>query len=263
MHTVIWYQVFLSNTNDYIVSRNYFYLVIIICLYTVIWFQVTNPLATIITWWYYSWYKQFTIIGFSSIPIQLHTVIWYQVGAHGVMIIVIANKHMYISIYIGIMVRVFANGPETWIQSQVESYQRIKKWCLIPPCLTLSSIKYGSRKVKPSRERSSALPIPGCNSYWKKYILFFSLASLFSDISTLVNYLMPKLSSKKKKTVVVLLFNQYLGTCISHGSRGKEQVCLKVINVRSRVVEFSIFAHWFSNGRNGWWKKIVCFGDRL
>ncbi len=34
---------------------------------------------------------------------------------------------------------------ETGIQSQVESYQRFKKWYLIPPCLTLSIIRYVSR----------------------------------------------------------------------------------------------------------------------
>ena len=34
---------------------------------------------------------------------------------------------------------------ETWVQSQVASYQRLSKWYLIPPCLTLSSIRYVSR----------------------------------------------------------------------------------------------------------------------
>ena len=33
---------------------------------------------------------------------------------------------------------------ETWVQSQVESYQRLKKLYLIPPRLTLSIIRYGS-----------------------------------------------------------------------------------------------------------------------
>ena len=33
---------------------------------------------------------------------------------------------------------------ETGVQSQVESYQRLKKWCLMPPHLTLSIIRYGS-----------------------------------------------------------------------------------------------------------------------
>ena len=35
---------------------------------------------------------------------------------------------------IGLMCRVFANGPETGVQSQVESYQRLKNGT----CLTLS-----------------------------------------------------------------------------------------------------------------------------
>ena len=34
---------------------------------------------------------------------------------------------------------------ETRVQSQVESYQRLKIWYLMPPCLTLSIIIYGSR----------------------------------------------------------------------------------------------------------------------
>ena len=44
--------------------------------------------------------------------------------------------------------RVFANGP-------VKSYQRLKKWYLMPPCLALGII---SGKVEQSRENSSALP---------------------------------------------------------------------------------------------------------
>ena len=34
---------------------------------------------------------------------------------------------------------------ETWVQSQVMSYQRLLKWHLIPPCLTLNNIRYVSR----------------------------------------------------------------------------------------------------------------------
>ena len=37
---------------------------------------------------------------------------------------------------IGIMVRVFANGPGDEVQSQVEPCQRPQKWYLVPPCLT-------------------------------------------------------------------------------------------------------------------------------
>ena len=34
---------------------------------------------------------------------------------------------------------------ETCVQSQVALYQRLLKWYLIPPCLTLSNIRYVSR----------------------------------------------------------------------------------------------------------------------
>ena len=57
---------------------------------------------------------------------------------------------------------------ETWIQSQVESYQRLKKWYLMPPCLILSIIRYGSR-VKWSNPGKGVAPspTPWCSSYRK------------------------------------------------------------------------------------------------
>ena len=48
---------------------------------------------------------------------------------------------------------------ETWVRSQVESYQRLKKWYLMPPCLTLSIIRYGSR-VKWSNPGKGVAPSP-------------------------------------------------------------------------------------------------------
>ena len=57
---------------------------------------------------------------------------------------------------------------ETWVQSQVGSYQRLKKWYLMPPCLTLSIIRYVSR-VKwsnPGKEVAPS-PTPWCSSYRK------------------------------------------------------------------------------------------------
>ena len=64
------------------------------------------------------------------------------------------------------MGRVFANGPG--VQSQVASYQRLKKWYLIPPCLTLSIIMYVSsvRWSNPG-EGVAPSPTPQCSSYWK------------------------------------------------------------------------------------------------
>ena len=40
---------------------------------------------------------------------------------------------------------------ETWVQSQVESYQ----WYLMLPCLTLSIIRYGSRVVVVAIEKGA------------------------------------------------------------------------------------------------------------
>ena len=58
---------------------------------------------------------------------------------------------------------------ETGVQSQVESYQKLKKWYLMPPCLTLSTILWGSR-VKWSNPGNAVVssPTPRCSSYWKR-----------------------------------------------------------------------------------------------
>ena len=60
----------------------------------------------------------------------------------------------------------FASGPGDGVQSQDESYQRLKKWYLIPPCLTHSIIKYVSR-VKWSNPGEGVAPstTPRCSSY--------------------------------------------------------------------------------------------------
>ena len=48
----------------------------------------------------------------------------------------------------------------TWVQSQVESYQRLKKWYLMPPCLTFSVIRHGSRvKWSNPGKGGSVLPL--------------------------------------------------------------------------------------------------------
>ena len=47
---------------------------------------------------------------------------------------------------------------ETWVQSQVESHQRLKKWFLIPLCLTLRKRVRIKGKVDQSWGRISALP---------------------------------------------------------------------------------------------------------
>ena len=58
---------------------------------------------------------------------------------------------------------------KTGVQPQVESYQRLKKWYLIPPCLTLSVIRYVSM-VKWNNQGEGVVPYhaPRCSSYWKR-----------------------------------------------------------------------------------------------
>ena len=46
--------------------------------------------------------------------------------------------------------------------------QRLKKWYLIPPCLTLSNIRYVSRvKWSNPGKGVAPFPTPQCSSYWK------------------------------------------------------------------------------------------------
>ena len=57
---------------------------------------------------------------------------------------------------------------ETWVQSQVESYQRLKKWYLIFPCLTFSIIRYVSKVIWNNPGKGVApSPTPRCSSYRK------------------------------------------------------------------------------------------------
>ena len=61
---------------------------------------------------------------------------------------------------------------EARVQSQIMSYQRLEKWYLIPPYLTLSNIRYISR-VKwsnPGKEVAPSLT-PQCSNYWKGSLL--------------------------------------------------------------------------------------------
>ena len=64
---------------------------------------------------------------------------------------------------------------ETWVQSQIKSYQRLKKWYLMLPCLTLSIIMYGSR-VKWGNPGKGVAPSPTpWHSSYRKGSLWVSL----------------------------------------------------------------------------------------
>ena len=63
---------------------------------------------------------------------------------------------------------------ETWVQSQVESYQRLKKKKMLLDASLLKTQHYKVQikgKMEQSRERSCVLPTPWCSSYRKGELL--------------------------------------------------------------------------------------------
>ena len=74
--------------------------------------------------------------------------------------------------FIGLVGRVFANGPGDLGSIQVTSYQRLLEWYLIPPGLTLTNIRYVSRgKWSNPGKGVVPSPTPWCSSYWKGSLL--------------------------------------------------------------------------------------------
>ena len=77
-------------------------------------------------------------------------------------------------------------AQETLVQSQVESYQRLKKWYLMPPCLAFSIIWYWS-SVKWSNPGKEVAPFltPWCSRYQKgspRVILDYGRQFYYNDI---------------------------------------------------------------------------------
>ena len=80
--------------------------------------------------------------------------------------------HSKPSQFFGLFGRVFANGPgdQGSIPGQVIPKTK-KKWYLMPPCLTLSLIRYRSRvKWSNLRKELAPSPTPWCSSYWKSIL---------------------------------------------------------------------------------------------
>ena len=76
--------------------------------------------------------------------------------------------YIYIYIYFYDQLVLWAETQETRVQSHVKSYQRLKKWYLLPPCLILSIIRYISRVKCCNTEKGVVpTPTPRCSSYWR------------------------------------------------------------------------------------------------
>ena len=82
------------------------------------------------------------------------------------------NFWSYFGSLIGLVGRVFANGPGDLGSIPGRIIPKTLKWYLIPPCLTLSNIRYVSR-VKWSNPGNGVAPSPKprCSSYWKGSLL--------------------------------------------------------------------------------------------
>ena len=86
-----------------------------------------------------------------------------------------ASPYIYLYIYTGLLVSWVECSPkvrETWVQSQVPSYQRLLRLFLIPPCLTPINIRYVWRVKWSNLGKGVApSPTPQCSSYWKGSLL--------------------------------------------------------------------------------------------
>ena len=71
-------------------------------------------------------------------------------------------------LFIGIMVRVFANSPGDRGSISYRVMPKTQKWYLIPPCLTRSIRRYGIRiKWRNTGKGVAPSPTPWCSSYRK------------------------------------------------------------------------------------------------
>ena len=71
-------------------------------------------------------------------------------------------------LHISLMSRVFTIGPGDRVSIPSRVISKTQKWYLMPPCLTLSIIRYGSRVkwINPGNGVAS-FPTPQCSGYWK------------------------------------------------------------------------------------------------
>ena len=82
----------------------------------------------------------------------------------------------------------------------------MKKWYLIPPCLTLSNIRYVSRVrwSNPGKEVAPT-PTPRCSSYWKG--AFWSPSTTVANFTYLLTYIYIKTQTQKLYTYIQIYIN--------------------------------------------------------
>ena len=104
------------------------------------------------------------------------------------------------------MGRVFANGPGVLDSIPGCVIPKTLKWYLIPPCLTLSNIRYGSRVEWSNPGKGVApFPTPRCSCYQKGSLL----VALDYD-RQLYFYLHRRMVSKRQ--IIIIVSKQFYGT---------------------------------------------------
>ena len=104
-------------------------------------------------------------------------------------------------------------AQKTWVQSQVESYQRFKKWYLMLPCLILSIKRCGLR-VKRSNPGKGVVPspTPWCSSYQKR--AFGSASTMVANFTLLYIYIYIYIYHLKEKPLKITHIYRYIYMCV-------------------------------------------------
>ena len=165
---------------------------------------------------------------------------------------------------------------ETGIQSQVESYQRLKEWYLIPPCLKLSIIRYVSRVKWSNPEKGIApSPTPRCSTYWKGsfqvtldcgcQLYFYFIQLLVFDKNTWNHTTVCKLFVSVKWYQVFLsnTINLYTVTWYqvfqSNANNTNKQIYIIFSNFSSKWSASMICSSIFVFKNSIFYEKIICF----
>ena len=96
--------------------------------------------------------------------------------------------------------------------SRLRHIKDSKKWYLIPPCLTLSIIRYISRVVEQSGEGVAPSLTPWCSSYWKGSL------QVTLDYGHLLHSEMKVLCDRRKSSICLYIF------CIRYSSVTKMNI---------------------------------------
>ena len=145
---------------------------------------------------------------------------------------------------------------ETWVQSQVESYQRLKKWYLMPPYLTLSIKGYRSRVKWSNPEKGVASsPTPWCSKLskrepsghprlWSPTLLFYLLIKPWMYFSSSFWYVL---------TISLSFLSFYTLAFVGFLILSKDAF-FHVVFLCYWLPGSSTFGSWF-----GWYSLIRCF----